>query len=300
MLTSLSTLARVAILLLAAAVGIIVVGVRRRIPQDPAYHDFADDRAVAGIPNFWNVASNLPFAVVGILGLTVLCEAQQAGILPGLRAPFATFFSAAILVAAGSAYYHLHPNNSTLVWDRLPMTIGFMSFFTIVLGEHLTPHLARRIFVPLLAIGVGTVLYWVVTEYAERSDLRPYLVIQFLPLLLTPLILILFPSRLNKAWLYWLLLSAYAVAKVAETFDRAIYERTGFVSGHTLKHLLAAAGMLLVVIAARDRKIVAADRLEPGASNPRLQWIRSAPLPSPLSRRALGDQGLSICIGRHE
>src|SRR5262245_15202615 len=38
------------------------------IPQDLSYHTFADDRTMLGVPNFLNVASNLPFIVVGVLG----------------------------------------------------------------------------------------------------------------------------------------------------------------------------------------------------------------------------------------
>ena len=39
------------------------------IAQDPTYHQFADQRTLLGIPNFWNVVSNLPFVLVGAMGL---------------------------------------------------------------------------------------------------------------------------------------------------------------------------------------------------------------------------------------
>ena len=38
------------------------------IPQPAEYHDFADQRGLAGIPHFWNVVSNLPFAIIGLVG----------------------------------------------------------------------------------------------------------------------------------------------------------------------------------------------------------------------------------------
>src|SRR3984957_8411077 len=39
------------------------------LPRDQGYHDFADQRILLGVPNFWNVVSNIPFIVIGALGL---------------------------------------------------------------------------------------------------------------------------------------------------------------------------------------------------------------------------------------
>ena len=39
------------------------------ISQDQGYHHFADQRTLFGVPNFWNVVSNLPFMAVGSVGL---------------------------------------------------------------------------------------------------------------------------------------------------------------------------------------------------------------------------------------
>src|SRR5438105_2709142 len=38
-------------------------------PQDPAYHGFADQRTLFGVPHALNVLSNLPFVVFGLFGL---------------------------------------------------------------------------------------------------------------------------------------------------------------------------------------------------------------------------------------
>src|SRR5436853_4373782 len=46
-----------------------------RIAQDQAYHMFADRRTLWGVSNFWNVASNLIFAVIAIPGLRMLHDA---------------------------------------------------------------------------------------------------------------------------------------------------------------------------------------------------------------------------------
>ncbi|NCF13775.1 MAG: alkaline phytoceramidase, partial [Gammaproteobacteria bacterium] len=102
------------------------------VVQDPAYHLFADGRTLLAIPNFWNVVSNLPFLVVGAIGFQVALEKKQEP----LRAAWLAFFAGVFLTAFGSGYYHLAPDNESLAWDRLTMTIGLMSFVAIVIGEY--------------------------------------------------------------------------------------------------------------------------------------------------------------------
>jgi len=232
----------------------VAVFLRGRIAQDAAYHGFADQRTILGVPNFWNVASNLPFLLVGLSGFVVLLSERGArGTVPALRPAYAMFFVGTILVAIGSAYYHLAPSNETLVWDRLPMTVAFMSFFAVILGEHLGSQIGRWSLPFLLFLGVSSVLYWRYTESRGNGDLRPYFVVQFLPLLLVPMILVLFPSPFTKVYFVWWVLLAYAVAKVLEALDAPIYRALG-VSGHTLKHFAAAAGLSCVVLAIRTRE----------------------------------------------
>ncbi|HEV8267291.1 MAG TPA: ceramidase domain-containing protein [Thermoanaerobaculia bacterium] len=242
--------------LLAGIVVVAGVGValRGRIAQDASYHGFADQRTILGIPNFWNVASNLPFLLVGLAGfVALLSERGVRGTVPALRPAYAMFFVGTILVAFGSAYYHLAPSNETLVWDRLPMTVAFMSFFAVILGEHLGSRIGRRSLPFLLLLGASSVLYWRYTESRGNGDLRPYFVVQFLPLVLVPLILLLFPSPFTRPYFVWCVLLAYAVAKVLEAFDAPLYRALG-VSGHTLKHFAAAAGLSCVVVAIRRRE----------------------------------------------
>ena len=111
---------------------IVVVFFIPPIPQDPAYHDFVDQRTLHGVPNFWNVASNLPFVIAGLLGLLVLLGRKPLpGGLPELKWAYVVFFAGVLLTGFGSAYYHLDPTNESLVWDRLPMTLAFMAFFPL-------------------------------------------------------------------------------------------------------------------------------------------------------------------------
>ena len=177
------------------------------------------------------------------------------GGLPGLGRVYRVFFLGLLLVGAGSAAYHLQPSNMTLVWDRLPMSLSFMAFFCAMVGERISVAAGRRLFVPLLVAGLLSVVYWYLTEQRGGGDLRPYVLVQFLPLLLVP-VMLLFRSPLNgSAWL-WAMLLAYAASKAAEMGDAAVLELTGVLSGHTLKHLLAALGGLLFLGALLMRRPV--------------------------------------------
>ena len=206
------------------------------VPQDPGYHAFVDGRTLFGIPNFWNVVTNLPFLFIGLQGL-----AWRSRLLSGtLLRHYAVFCVGVALVGFGSAYYHWAPSTPTLVWDRLPMTIAFMALFAAVIQDRWSERMGRALLWPLVVVGAATIVYWYGSELAGRGDLRPYAVVQFLPMLLIPVMLLLFPGKgLRNGWL-WATLGAYALAKGAEHFDLAVLAATGVLSGHSLKHLLAA------------------------------------------------------------
>lgn len=217
------------------------------IPQDPAYHLFADRTVWFGVPNFWNVVSNLPFVLVGVLGLLKMPDVQLHLPVPAC----VLFCMAVVLVGAGSAYYHYAPTSHTLVWDRLPITVAFMALFSIVISDRLSASLGRWLLWPLVLVGVSSVLYWDWTELQGRGDLRAYGLVQFLPMLLIPLMLVTAKGRgLHASWL-WISLLSYALAKVAEQFDVAIYTAIGLVSGHALKHLLGALAIYFALKALR-------------------------------------------------
>lgn len=217
------------------------------LAQNVEYHKFADSRRLFNINNFWNVISNGMFALSGVLGLLVVLKTAHAAFLQALHTAYIVFFVGVMLVAVGSGYYHLVPNNSTLVWDRLPMTIAFMALFSIIIGERISPDAGKNLLLPLIILGAAAVCYWSYTEYLGRGDLRPYIIVQFLPMLIIPLILLLFPSSSTQAAGYWQLLGCYLLAKLCEHLDRQIYEFGLGVSGHALKHIIAAVGILFLV-----------------------------------------------------
>lgn len=220
------------------------------VAQDPAYHLFADQRTLLTIPNFWNVMSNLPFIIVGGLGFRAALEDRQ----DPLHTAWLVFFAGVFLTALGSGYYHLHPDNDSLAWDRLTMTIGFMSFFAIVIGEYLSVDWARRLLLPLLIVGAGSVLYWVNTESLGAGDLRPYALVQFLPMLLIPVIVIARRSRSDLGPCIAWMIAFYVAAKVAEHYDYELFAAGGLLSGHSLKHIFAALAPAALLIGLRRRR----------------------------------------------
>ncbi len=192
--------------------------------------------------------------IVGLAGMYRVALGQTAGGLCALRSLYGVFFAGVFLSGIGSSYYHWQPNSQSLLWDRLPMTIGFVALFCVVVGEYISTRTARFILVPLLLLGLASVVYWQITELNGRGDLRPYALLQFLPMLLIPVILGGFSSRLDGNGYYWGMFAAYVSAKVAEYFDVELYDLVGVVSGHTLKHLLAAVAPYLFYRALRLRR----------------------------------------------
>jgi hypothetical protein len=217
------------------------------IPQDPAYHQFADTRMLLGIPNAWNVLSNLPFLLVGGWGLVILRRTPLPA--PALKPAYQLFFTGVLLTAFGSGYYHLGPTNDSLILDRLSMTIGFAGLFAIIVGEFVSVRIGRPMLWLLLMAGPGSVFYWAWTESQGAGDLRPYAIIQFLPMLLILLIVALYRSAHLRAGYVWAMILFYMVAKVTELLDAEILAATSVISGHTLKHILAALTPAILVIA---------------------------------------------------
>lgn len=236
-----SRTARLAVLAALSLVALVVLWLQGPIPQDPAYHLFADTRTLFGIPNFWNVMSNLPFPVFGLWGLAKVLRGPLDPLAQAQRTAWIVFFAGATIVGAGSSWYHLHPDNLSLVWDRLPMTLAFMALFALLVGEHLEVRWGRRLLWPLLALGLASVLWWHYTESAGRGDLRPYAAVQFLPLILIPGLLLAFPKP-DRGPL-WMVLALYGLAKALEYWDAPILAAIGVTGGHAIKHVAAAAGI---------------------------------------------------------
>ena len=222
------------------------------IPQDPAYHLFADTQSYLGLPNFGNVTSNVGFAIVGVLGLVTIFGRKDCDIFERqLDAwPYIVFFFGVLLVGAGSAYYHARPDSERLVWDRLPMTVGFMSLFAAFIADRIHGRAGVVYFLPaLIAVGILSLLYWEWTEAQGRGDLRFYGLVQFYPMVALPVITWMFPPSRHTSgkYLAWVI-GLYGAAKVLEYFDAGVFDLVGStISGHSLKHLLSAVATYMIL-----------------------------------------------------
>ena len=228
------------------------------IPQPLEYHNFADQRMVLGIPNFLDVLSNLLFLAAGLYGLKLLFDPRHGRERALFEArgeiiAYTLFFTASLLTCFGSIYYHLTPDNASLVWDRLPMTLMFTSLLSIVISERISQR-AGVILLPVLAgLGIFSVYHWHQTELIGAGDLRLYLLVQFFSGLLILYMIFFLRSRYSRANRFGWLLAIYALSKVAEFFDREIFEVQQVISGHTIKHLLAAIAVFILAEMLRYR-----------------------------------------------
>ncbi|MDP2787565.1 MAG: hypothetical protein Q8O79_05770 [Pseudomonadota bacterium] len=227
------------------------------IAQPPQYHDFADQRACFGLPNCLDTASNALFVLAGLIGLRFLYSpAGRRAFVEAREAwPYALFFFAAILIGFGSGYYHLAPDNASLLWDRAAIALAFMAWLGAILCERVGLK-AGLILLPLLLIaGLSSVFYWGWSEARGAGDLRPYLLMQAYPMLLIPLLLWLYPPRYSGGRDILIVIGLYLLALLFDLSDHAVFGLTGgLVSGHTLKHVVAALAVFVVARHLRRRQ----------------------------------------------
>ena len=242
---------------IAALVGLLVVGLAvllalDPIPQDPAYHVFADRRPLVGIPNFNDVVSNAGFAAVGVLGILVVAGRRRWQIFAHRSDawPYALFFVGVALVSLGSAYYHWAPSSDRLLWDRLPMSVAFMAFCAAIVADRIDRKAGNTwLLAILVGLGILSLVYWHWTESQGHGDLRFYGFVQFFPIIAVPAVCWLFPQYRYVAarYIVWMI-GWYGLSKLLERFDGQVFELLGHtVSGHTLKHVAAAVATLVVL-----------------------------------------------------
>jgi hypothetical protein len=211
------------------------------IPQSQSYHRFADQVTLLGIPNFWNVVSNLPFIAVGALGMARVRDSLSAWI----------FFLGVFLTGFSSSYYHWQPDDPGLFWDRLPMSIAFMAILANVIEERIDARVGRALLWPLIALGVASLLLWLRT-----GDLRLYAWVQFFPCIALPLMFALLAPKYTGTVYWFAAAGLYVLAKILEYSDGAIYAAGHVMSGHTLKHLAAAGACYAILRAFEVRQPV--------------------------------------------
>jgi hypothetical protein len=239
------------------------------IRQDD-HHVMVDQRTVAGVPNGMDVLSNALFLVVGIAGLAATVDRRGRSPFRDrwTRWPYRALFTGVVLTTFGSSWYHLAPSTARVVWDRLPMVIAFTGLLTAVIAERVSARAARLLLAPLLAAGVGSVVYWYAGQLAGHGDLRAYALVQFGSLAVVLLVLVMYRSRDRASACLSIGVALYGLAKVFEVVDGPIYHALRLISGHTLKHVTAAAAVGCVAMMLRLRVESAREQVSPEVEQP--------------------------------
>jgi len=230
---------------LTVVIGLLALLYYGPIPQPADYHAFADTRGLLFLPNALDVLSNVGFLLLGVWGLWSLNSIPDTLCSSIARSAYFAFMVALILTAFGSGYYHLAPDNARLVWDRLPIALACGALLVGGYAEtHGQPH--KSALPVMLLVAVVSVIWWAVSERLGVGDLRPYLALQAAPLILIPLWQWASdkPTKDRAAFGYAVLL--YVFAKLAELNDAQLHALLGWVSGHTLKHILASVAALVL------------------------------------------------------
>lgn len=240
----------------------------------PHYHDFADHRAIWGIPNFFDFTSNALFLLFGLMGVCAMFIWRKNGsffedasefwnyvfffcAIIGTGMPF--FNSRFISLGIGSGYYHWHPDTGRLFWDRIFIALAMMSFFGALLNERVLPHLSplsKSLIVTTLVLigGLGTTL-WHITEEQGHGNISYYAVVIWTITALFPLVLLMYPTRYRGTRYVFGAIMGFVFSRAFETFDRQIFAVFP-ISGHTLKHVAASLAVLFILLYVKCRRVI--------------------------------------------
>lgn len=227
--------------------------------QSSEYHQFVDQRIYFGIPNFFNVVSNIFLLFSGLAGLVFLLRPRKFLIHKSFiklseRWPYFILFLSVILASLSSTYYHLAPDNARLVWDRMPIAIGIMTLLAIVLIERISINIGFILLPFLIIFGAGSVMYWYWGEQYGLGNLNYYIVVQFYSILVIILLGKFFSSRYTRGADIYIVIIFYAFAKLAEITDYEIYSLGQVISGHSIKHFFVGLAVFWIIYMLQMRR----------------------------------------------
>lgn len=240
-----------------AALGMAAYG---PIEQPAGYHEFADRSTLWGVPHAADVLSNAGFALVAGWAAAVLWPRRREAAMRDGWPGYGLFLAALAATAIGSTYYHLAPDDARLVWDRLPIALACAGLLAAVHVETFQPR--RWIVWGYGVAAVLSVVWWRITDLSGTGDLRPYLFLQGLPLVLIPLWQWSSGRPLQERRAFGIAVLLYVAAKGFELADTLVYDAAAPLSGHTLKHVLAALAAASIIRGLSSR---AADDIRPPA-----------------------------------
>ena len=256
--------ARLGLIIGVCAAALIALVLVPQIPLGADYHNFADTRIVLGVPHALDVLSNAPFCIVGAWGLFWLLgrSSRLSFTDERERIPYLIFFAGVALTGIGSFWYHLHPSNSRLPWDLLPMTCSFVSIVAALFMERVNVKAGLVCLAPLLLLGMASVAEWHFSEARGRGNYKFYLFVQLFSPVAVALIVVMFPPRYSGTRYLAMAFALFVAAKLFESFDRQIYSLGKIVSGHSLKHVTAAVSCYLILRMLQVRHVISGTILE--------------------------------------
>lgn len=217
------------------------------VAQPSHYHDFADQRSWGWLPHAMDVVSNLPFALWGMVGGWALLRAVRVRAVDAATAAMAAlFFGGLWVTAAVSSAYHLQPGDAGLAWDRGGMVLAFAGLLGLAAMQAVSVRAGMALATAVLVLGPLSVYAWAMT-----GNVLPWAVLQGGGMVLILGFACLRPAQARELPVRWaLVIAIYALAKLLELGDHAVYEWTGqLVSGHSLKHMVGACAAWPVVTA---------------------------------------------------
>ncbi len=252
-------------LLLALALLLATAILGPEVMQPAHQHDFADQRFFGYLPCAADVMSNLPFALWGLAGLLILPSVKLHRAITGLAA---LFFTGLIITAAASSWYHLQPNNTGLAIDRLGMTIAFAGLLGLAAADRAS--MRAGVMLSCLVLVFGPLSVW---ASSMSGNLLPWLLLQFGGMALILWLATRQPVKGALAIRWGIVILIYAAAKVSELADHAIYDLTSqFISGHSLKHIVASFAAWPVVLAIKQGRIFSLTNIEPNPEHITTKW----------------------------
>ncbi|WP_422996211.1 hypothetical protein [Undibacterium sp. Di24W] len=208
------------------------------IAQLSDYHAFADQTILGVIPHAIDVLSNLAFVGVGLFGLSIALSNFPLADRSMSYWAYWSFFVWILVTSLGSAFYHWAPDDQRLFWDRLPIALACASLLAAVRAD-LVPGMSRRTALLELSIFLGCAIFSV-GWWQQTADLRWYLLLQISTLCLIPIWQFVYAAPMRQRRLFGGAIMLYVLAKICECLDHTILLHLGLISGHSLKHILAA------------------------------------------------------------
>lgn len=260
---------------LAVMMGLLAWG---PVPLSAQVHRHADERSLLDMPGATNVWVNLVMFAAGAWGW---CATRASRWPAQLRTPWQLFHLCAMLSALASGLYHSGTGDALFVLTHVFTAAGFMMLTLGMLAERVHSRFGSLMACVLVLSGIAmTGLVMLFGPSGQNGlDMRPLLLQEVIPVLVIPAGILSLPGRFTQAFDWVVVLTLYALAKLLESSDALVPEMSGWISGHTLMHLMLATAvgrMAYCAALARAGFATAASRAESEDSSQRDTSLNTA------------------------